>query len=112
MRQASTPPEPPPNKNAPTRILRVEPTTNALNPKPRARSGRTPVCRSPGFLSWPGLLLERTDRARNQNVRIFLGSPKANIGEPKKPPNNHKETPGELFGHAAIAVSNNRVNEV
>jgi hypothetical protein len=61
---------------------------------PRARSASP----DPWFLSWPGLLLERTDALNNQFAPIF-----------------RPEISGELEGNAgddtARAVSNNRVNE-
>src|SRR5207244_2817023 len=105
MRPACNLPEPPPKKTAPTpstlllsrpqrEFFELKPTTNALDPRLNSRLNSKPlrplrphpVCLSEEFLSWPGLLLERTDRAWNQNTRIFLvspnvGSPEANNGE-------------------------------
>src|SRR5262245_49718455 len=76
MPKASPPPAPPPNRNAATPSTRLLPSYPQLEffesklpanarktPHPCAPLGRTPACERPrGFLSWPGLLIERTER--------------------------------------------------
>src|SRR6478752_1221986 len=92
-----------------TRNPRVEPP----GPNNRARTRKChPSTRLPArplaphfgvvVLSWRGLLLERTKRQENDT------SPKLSFGIQGKSRGNPTETPDR----AAMAVSNNRVNEV
>src|SRR5438094_7388804 len=76
MPKASPPPAPPPNRNAPTpstRLLPSHPQLEFFELKPPANARKTPDPCAPlwpypglrpseGFLSWPGLLIERTER--------------------------------------------------
>src|ERR1700686_3472367 len=76
----------------PTQILRAEPSINApgpLHPAPLAPRFVIPGL-MPGFLSWPGLLLERTERQRNQD-------------EPERLPQALREISGGTHGNAGIA---------
>src|SRR6267154_5438679 len=61
-----------------------------------------------GFLFWPGLLLERTERSKTRRPRIFPGNEREISGNPRKP---RAGLASKRRDHAAAAVSNNRVNE-
>src|SRR5260221_11316913 len=64
---------PSPAEILPTRILRVEtPRLRPKTPDPCAPLRRSPDWLSEGFLSWPGLLLERSERFRTRTPGFSL----------------------------------------
>src|SRR5215204_5073984 len=86
MQKASTPPAPSPNRNAPTPSTRLLPSQPQLEffelkPPANARKTRDPCAplwphpglrTSEGFLSWPGLLIERTERQEPERPDSLL----------------------------------------
>ena len=118
--QASTPPAPPPNRNAPTPSTRLLPSYPQLKffelkPLANARKPQTPVPRfgRPRLVDFRGVLVlarpsdreDGTSRTRTpefsaENPRQVLGNPRTYLGNSGTP------------GPRGIAVSNNRVNEV
>src|SRR5262249_61463308 len=75
---------PPPKKRA--RPTRREPIPFVLTPEPQIPCAAAKIAiplSVPWFLSWPGLLLERTERKRAEFSRR---NPGVNIGEPKEMP--------------------------
>src|SRR6202035_1063635 len=76
----------PPVEN-PTQILRAEtPTTACPHPPPRLPPRLSILLRFlPGFLSWPGLLLEKRKVRKQHEPEIPFGSPKGISGNPRKP---------------------------
>src|SRR5262245_48280794 len=94
-----------------------QPHSTRLPPRTRQLNSSQPVCLTPNpkspvqlrksspsssvpwFLSWPGLLIERTER---KSAEFSRESRSKMSEEPKEC----------LVSHCKIAVSNNRVNEV
>src|SRR6266700_285355 len=102
----------PPNKTAPTPSTRLPPRglklkffelncptpSNPCAPSPNAHGLSFPRALR-WFLSWPGLLLERTAHFQNQHDPAFFWR-------------KWRGNPRKRRDCAATAVSNNRVNEV
>src|SRR5277367_608154 len=88
---------PSPAEIAQLRIFELKyPPAYPLSPAPIA-----PICGFrglPGFLSWPGLLLERTEQQRSRRARSPLASPMGQDREPEETPgpsgNGSVEQPG------------------
>src|SRR6478672_7163891 len=121
MRQASTPPAPPPNRNAPTpsthllpssfqlKFFELKPLANARNPKPLC-----PALVAPGIFDFRGVLVLARPSDREDGT-LRTRTPEFSAENPWQVFGNPRTYLKETAGHrdrVAIAVSNNRVNEV
>src|SRR4030095_7399418 len=122
MQKASTPPAPPPNRSAPTPSTRLPPRYSQLktlrvetarlrpnNPKPLCpRFGRTRRCDVREVLVLARSSAREAGTPRTRTAQFSAENPRQVWGNPR-------DLPPKRAGdrdRVAIAVSNNRVNEV